>query len=51
MVQYIPKKNNELNNLNNSQNQGLKTESKEEEKNKKIPAILVPAPIFYIYCL
>ena len=38
---------NEINNLNNSKNQPEKTELKEDESNNKIPAILVPAPIFY----
>ena len=47
MMQYIPKKNPDLNNNDNLQNQGIKMESKEEEKNKKIPAILFPTPIFY----
>ena len=46
---YIQKKPeiNNNNNINNMQNPGVKTEFKEEEKNKKIPAILVPASIFY----
>ena len=48
MMKYPSNKNiNEINNLNNSQNQSEKTELKEDERNNKIPAILVPAPIFY----
>ena len=48
MIQYIPKKNTELNNnYEKTQNQGLKNEPKDEEKNKRIPTILFPAPIFY----
>ena len=45
---YIQKKT-ELNNnnINNIQNSGIKSECKDEEKNKKIPAILVPASLFY----
>ena len=45
---YIQKKT-ELNNnnINNMQNPGIKSECKDEEKNKKIPAILVPASLFY----
>ena len=45
---YIQKKT-ELNNnnINNMQNPGIKPECKDEEKNKKIPAILVPASLFY----
>ena len=48
MMKYPPTKNiNENNSSNNSQNQTEKMEIKEEERNNKIPAILVPTPIFY----
>jgi len=48
MMKYPPTKNiNENNSSNNSQNQTEKIEIKEEERNNKIPAILVPTPIFY----
>lgn len=47
-MKYPPTKNiNENNSSNNSQNQTEKMEIKEEERNNKIPAILVPTPIFY----
>ena len=47
-MKYPPTKNiNENNSLNNSQNPTEKKELKEEERNNKIPAILVPTPIFY----
>jgi hypothetical protein len=47
-MKYPPTKNiNENNSSNNSQNQTEKIEIKEEERNNKIPAILVPTPIFY----
>ena len=47
-MQYPQNQNtNEINNLNKSQNQNEKTELKEEERNKKIPAILVPTPIIF----
>ena len=47
MVPYMSQKNNEIKNNNNGINQGTKQELKEDENNKKIPAILVPAPLFY----
>ena len=47
MVPYMSPKNNEIKNNNNGINQGTKQELKEDENNKKIPAILVPAPLFY----
>jgi len=48
MMKYPPTKNiNENNSSNNSQKQTEKIEIKEEERNNKIPAILVPTPIFY----
>ena len=48
MMKYPPTKNiNENKSSNNSQNQTEKIEIKEEERNNKIPAILVPTPIFY----
>ena len=48
MMKYPPTKNiNENNSSNNSQNPTEKKELKEEERNNKIPAILVPTPIFY----
>jgi hypothetical protein len=43
----MSQKNNEIKNNNNGINQGTKQELKEDENNKKIPAILVPAPLFY----
>ena len=47
-MKYPPTKNiNENNSSNNSQNPTEKKELKEEERNNKIPAILVPTPIFY----
>jgi len=47
-MKYPPTKNiNENNSLNNSQNPTEKKELKEEERNNKIPTILVPTPIFY----
>ena len=47
MVPYMSQKNNDIKNNNNGINQGTKQELKEDENNKKIPAILVPAPLFY----
>ena len=47
MVPYMSQKNNEIKNNNNGISQGTKQELKEDENNKKIPAILVPAPLFY----
>lgn len=47
-MKYPPTKNiNENNSSNNSQNPTEKKELKEEERNNKIPTILVPTPIFY----
>ena len=47
MVPYMSQKNSDIKNNNNGINQGTKQELKEDENNKKIPAILVPAPLFY----